>query len=243
MAVRWHYPYVTLVDRFIKYCPSSNIQSIQLPRSMDSQLGQLFWTWLKNQTKVKELFLPWNCNPLPSNITLFAFPNLENLAAGPEVTRKLLPALKSIRSFCGQSIFDYSSSPLWSLEDLVQVIQQFGEGQDSIRGVKVLGLDVIPLLRLLRACCPFVKIVHFEIDPSSIDTSSDNTVAALHGFLYLEELFLMVDYGANKETTVATIATMAQGCPKLRFVEWKSFTPVSRTTLRCRMIEGSWSGF
>ncbi|KAG8996076.1 hypothetical protein FRB93_000927 [Tulasnella sp. JGI-2019a] len=254
-AVRWRYSSVVLVDRFVKYCPSSSIRSIMLPRRMDRQLRQPFWTWLRTQTKVKELFLPWNCTPILPDLSLFTFPNLENLAAGPEVTKELLPTLKSIRTFCGQSVVDYSSSFVWSLEDLERVLQQFGEGLDSIRGVAVLGRDVIPLLRLLRARCPFVKTVYFDIDSRSIglgppSISSDNVIAALHSFLYLEELLLTVDYEAGEETRAATCAKIVQGCLKLRFVQLWSYTRpylnrrVSRTVLiDSHLVNGSWLHF
>ncbi|KAG9007346.1 hypothetical protein FRB94_014468 [Tulasnella sp. JGI-2019a] len=145
-----------------------NRKSVAAEESTLPCLKNLTATWLRTQTKVKELFLPWNCTPILPDLSLFTFPNLENLAAGPEVTKELLPTLKSIRTFCGQSVVDYSSSFVWSLEDLERVLQQFGEGLDSIRGVAVLGRDVIPLLRLLRARCPFVKTVYFDIDSRSI---------------------------------------------------------------------------
>ncbi|KAG8996070.1 hypothetical protein FRB93_000921 [Tulasnella sp. JGI-2019a] len=146
------------VTRFIKHCPSRSIRSIRLPKHLTGRLEQSFWTWLEIQTELKELTLPWNCDPLPRNLSPFAFPHLEKLEAGPEVTRVLLPTLRSIRSFCSLSA---SGAPLGSLEDFEQVIRQFGEGLDSIRGLKVVNRDVAPLFRLLHTCVLSSKVYNF----------------------------------------------------------------------------------
>ncbi|KAG8992103.1 hypothetical protein FRB94_012011 [Tulasnella sp. JGI-2019a] len=162
--------------------------------------------------------------------------------------------LKSIRLFHGLSDFAICQTPLWNLEVLEQMILQFGEGLESIRGLKVLGRDVTSLLRLLHTWCPFVKTIHSNIDPTggvsagTLGTNSDSVVAALRGFLHLEKLFLTVDYSAEEEATIATITQIAQNCPKLCFVEWRSATRLhfddsrfDHTVLKCGLKDGSWS--
>ncbi|KAG8992104.1 hypothetical protein FRB94_012012 [Tulasnella sp. JGI-2019a] len=253
-AVEWQNTALrSSIDHFIETCPSSSIRSIRLPNYVMGVLEQPFWTWLEKQTKVKELALPWNCKPISLNLSLLASSKLEKLAASPEVTMMLLPVLKSIRSFCGLSISDYSKAPVWGIEVLGQVLQQFGEGLKSIRGVKVQGQDIIHLLRLLHTWCPFVKTVHFNIDPRSVgsdsaSTNCDSVVAALCGFLYLEELSLSVNCGARDKKKEIAITGIVQGCPKLRLFEWRSITwstddarAVSQIALKRSLLDGSWS--
>ncbi|KAG9037963.1 hypothetical protein FRB95_003356 [Tulasnella sp. JGI-2019a] len=223
-AVEWHRGLtVNAVHLFINDCPSRNIRSVLLSPDMPDQLPQSFWAWLESQKNLKELKLPWSCDP--SIIPLHTIPKLEALGASPNVARMLVPN-RSVRISDGIATRDIDS-PIWSLEDLESVLPHLGAGLQSIEGVKVMDQNSAAYLRLVRSWCLFVKFIHFLIDcPSSGFADApgvvnlEDLVSALRGFNCLRTLHLTVDKESTEESVKETIEQISKDCPALSVVKW-----------------------